>query len=166
MPVDNEIIIPTEQDTRIARESGERLALAVAEARAAPYDFAVRLRTSTSGKAMEFSLPGPALRILLDVLQEMGRGNGVSLSSVEKEFTTQQAADFLNVSRPYLIEELLEKGAIPFRRVGNRRRIPFGDLLKYRQAEQEEIARRGKVMMDLMAETERLGLYEPSNSRT
>ncbi len=90
----------------------------------------------------------------------MGQGNGVTLTPVQKELTTQQAADFLMVSRPFLIEELLEKGKIPFRKVGNRRRIRYADLLHYRQQEEQEIARREQLMRELMAETERLGLYK------
>lgn len=93
------------------------------------------------------------------MLQELGRGNGVTITPVPKEYTTQQAADFLRVSRPYLIEELLEKGKIPYRKVGNRRRVRYDDLQRYRDAEEQEIARRETVMLELMAETERLGLY-------
>ena len=108
---------------------------------------------------MELLLPFPAIRLLLDVLQEMGKGNGVTITPVRKEVTTQQAADFLMVSRPYLIEELLNKGVIPYRKVGNRRRVRTEDLIRYQDAEQVEIARRKQVMLELMAETERLGLY-------
>jgi excisionase family DNA binding protein len=71
-------------------------------------------------------------RIVTDLL----RGTAVSVRPVDKELTTQQAADLLNVSRPYLIG-LLEKGAIPCRRVGNRRRLRLSDILRYRQEERE-----------------------------
>jgi excisionase family DNA binding protein len=99
------------------------------------------------------------VRLLLNALAEMGKGNGVTITPVQKEFTTQQAADFLRVSRPYLIEELLYKGVLPYRKVGNRRRIRREDLLRYQEAEEAEIARREAVMRELMAETERLSLY-------
>lgn len=78
------------------------------------------------------------------------------MMSVQKDYTTQQAADFLRVSRSYLIEELLEKGKIPYRKVAARRRVRYEDLLQYREEEEREIARREKVMRELMAETERL----------
>ena len=56
------------------------------------------------------------MRLLLGALKEMGQGNGVTLTPVLKEMTTQQSADFLRVSRPFLIAELLDKGRIPYRK--------------------------------------------------
>lgn len=47
------------------------------------------------------------------------------------EFTTQQAADFLNLSRPYVIE-LLNEDDIEFRQVGAHQRIRFQDLREYK----------------------------------
>jgi len=131
---------------RLARETGERLAtlLACAEGEG----------------EMQLTLPLPTVRLLLDVLQEMAEGKGFTVSSPQQEFSTQQAADFLRVSRPYLIEELLEKGKLPFRKVGNRRRVPLVDLVRFQEAEEKEMARREAVMLELMEETERLGLYK------
>lgn len=155
MPTEAEIILPTDQDARMARETSEQLAPFVSrDGRAHLY---VR---ADSDQEAELLLPLPALRLLLDVLQEMGKGNGVTITPIQKEMTTQQAADFLMVSRPYLIEELLKKGQIPYRKVGNRRRIRYDDLLRYKAEEEQEIARREKVMQELMAETECLGLYK------
>ncbi len=131
---------------RLARETGERLATLIARA---------------EGKAeMEVTLPLPAVRLLIDVLQEMAEGKGFTVPPLQHEFSTQQAADFLRVSRPYLIEELLEKGKLPFRKVGNRRRVPLEDLVRFQEAEEKEMARREAVMLELMEETERLGLYK------
>ncbi len=150
-----ETILPTEQDSRLARQTGESLATLVSE----QGDADLRIHT-TSHPETELALPLPAVRLLLDALKEIGQGNGVTLTSVVRELTTQQAADMLMVSRPFLIAELLDKGKIPFRKVGNRRRVRYADLLRYQQAEEQEIARREQVMLELMAETERLGLYE------
>jgi excisionase family DNA binding protein len=150
-----ETILPTEQDSRLARESGEYLAALVTQEGGAH----LRIHTADNQET-ELSLPLPAVRLLLDALKEMGQGNGVTLTPVLKELTTQQAADFLMVSRPFLIAEVLDKGKIPFRKVGNRRRIRSVDLLRYQQEEEQEIARREQVMLELMAETERLGLYK------
>jgi excisionase family DNA binding protein len=155
MPLTTETILPTEQESRLARESGESLAALEHK------EGSVHLHIHTAdNQERELPLPLPLLRLLQGALLEFGKGNGVTLTPVQKEFTTQQAADFLMVSRPFLIEELLEKGKIPFRKVGNRRRIRYADLLRYRQEEEQEIARREQVMLELMAETERLGLYK------
>src|SRR5205823_8960314 len=137
-----------------ARESVEGLAPLLSENGGA----VLRVRTPDN-QEKEIPLPMPAVRLLFHALQEMGRGNGVMLTSARQELTTQQAADFLLVSRPFLIEELLARGKIPFRRVGNRRRIRYADLLRYQQQEEREIAGSEKVMRELLAETDRLELY-------
>ena len=155
MPATTKTILPTEQDSRLARESGEQLAALISQESGAHLHIHM-----ANNQEKELSLPLPAVRLLLGALKEMGRGNGVTLTPVLAEMTTQQAADFLMVSRPFLIAELLDKGKIPFRRVGNRRRVRNADLIRYQQAEEQEISRRGQVILELMAETERLGLYK------
>lgn len=154
MPTTTDTILPTEQEARIARESGERLAPLVAGKEK------TQLHVRANDPETDLPLPAPVARLLLNVLQEIGKGHGVTITPVQRELTTQQAAEFLAVSRPYLIEELLDKNALPYRKVGNRRRIRYEDLLRYREAEEREIARREKVMQELMEETERLGLYK------
>jgi excisionase family DNA binding protein len=92
--------------------------------------------------------------LVLSALQEIAKGNSIALLSVDDELTTQQAADMLRVSRPFLIK-LLEEGRIAFRLVGTHRRILAHDVLRYIATER---ARREQVMEKLAAETERLGL--------
>lgn len=154
MPATAKTLPPTDQDARIARTSVRALSLLVSHEREEP------LHLHVNGEQQEITLPLSAARLLLNVLQEMGKGNGVAITPVQQQFTTQQAADFLLVSRPYLIEELLEKGRIPYRKVGNRRRIRYEDLLRFQEEEERDIARREEAMLELMAETERLGLYK------
>jgi 3,4-dihydroxy 2-butanone 4-phosphate synthase/GTP cyclohydrolase II len=76
-------------------------------------------------------LPEPAFRLLLDLLNHMAKGRVVAVASIEAEFTTQQAAEVLGVSRPHLIK-LLEAGLLPYRRVGSHRRIRFTDIAAFR----------------------------------
>jgi excisionase family DNA binding protein len=147
-------ILPTEQDARQARDCSGKLSDVVSSGGAA----GLRV-TAKDGRAVDMALPLPAAQVLVRVLKEMGQGNGVAITPIRKELTTQQAADLLMVSRPYLIKELLDTGKIPYRRVGNRRRIRFDDLVRYRETEEQEVARREAVMRELVAETERLGLY-------
>ena len=155
MPSPTETMIPTDQDAQVARELGTALASLVLREETAHLHF-----QGHNNQETDLILPMPVMRLLLGMMQEIGKGNGVSVTPLQKELTTQQAADFLMVSRPYLIEELLDKGKIPYRKVGNRRRLRTEDLIRYRQAEETEMARREAVMQELMAETERLGLYK------
>lgn len=83
-------------------------------------------------------LPRDALALLRDVLVEMAQGNAVTIVPTHAELTTQEAANLLNVSRPYLVT-LLENGTIAFRKTGTHRRIRFHDLMSYRE-EQERLS--------------------------
>ena len=78
----------------------------------------------------------------------------MNLIPVHAELTTQQAADILNVSRPFVVR-LVEEGKIPCRKVGTHRRIRFQDLLQYkRHTEQERL----KVLEELAAQAQELGM--------
>jgi len=67
------------------------------------------------------------------MLQKMQQGTTFSLIPIHNELTTQEAADLLNVSRPYLIN-LLKEGKIPYRNVGTKRRILAKDIIRYKKA--------------------------------
>jgi excisionase family DNA binding protein len=85
--------------------------------------------------------------LLMELLRHIGKGDAVTLVPISQQLTTQQAADILNVSRPYVIS-LLEQGAIPFDLVGRHRRIRAEDLFAYKQ---HRDARRGRALADLAA---------------
>lgn len=87
--------------------------------------------TGEGGQTSELRLPSAALRFLAAALSEMAQGNAVSLLPLHTELTTQEAADILNVSRPYLVG-LLENGAMPFRKVGVQRRVLLREVIAYK----------------------------------
>ncbi|MCC6446020.1 MAG: excisionase family DNA-binding protein [Armatimonadetes bacterium] len=89
------------------------------------------------------------------MLKALGQGQQLVVLTTDTEVATLEAADFLNVSRPYFVK-LLEEGHIPFRRVGPRRRVRLGDLLRY-QAQEE--AKRHQGLDERVAEAHTLGMY-------
>ncbi len=148
-------VTPTPDDTRIAQESSRRLAKLLG----APKEN-VQFLIQPGGEPEEtIAIPLVAFRLLTEILAEMAKGNAVTLIPIHAELTTQQAADLLNVSRPYLIQ-LLEKGQIPHRKVGSHRRVLFQDLMAYKQ---KTDAARLKALEELSALDQELGSmgYEP-----
>ena len=144
-----EPIVPTAQDAAIAREASRMLA---------PYiDHLENLRFQVGEErkaSQKLSLPASAIRLLLDLLTEMAAGNAVTLIPVHAQLTTQQAADVLNVSRPFLVS-LLEEGKIPHVKVGTHRRILFEDLMRYKNSVDRE---RRKALDELVSQSEALGM--------
>ena len=99
-------------------------------------------------------LPKAVNGLLYRLLAEMAEGNAVTLLTADTELTTQQAADYLNVSRPYLIR-LLNQGALAYRMVGTHRRIKFSDLRDYSEALEE---RRSRAMQALADQAQELDM--------
>jgi excisionase family DNA binding protein len=99
-------------------------------------------------------LPRQAFELLQNLLTEMAQGNAVSLVPQHAELTTNQAADVLGVSRPFLVNELLLTGIIPFRKVGTHRRVAFADLMAYRSVRQERHDNAMQELSDLTQEGE------------
>lgn len=98
------------------------------------------------------TVPRPAVELLARVLAHMAAGQGVSIVPSRAELTTQQAADMLNVSRPYLIG-LLERAEIDYRKVGTHRRILAESLMAYMR---EDDRRRSEAADELSALTQEM----------
>ena len=135
-------LVPSEDDAELAATASRGLA------RGSKESLRVRLEGGD-----ELTLPKSVTRLLSHVLMEMGQGNAVTIIPVHAELTTQQAADFLNVSRPYLIS-LLEKGLLPFHKTGTHRRVRFSDLCEYRDAVEKS---REATMLELAKQAQEEG---------
>ena len=138
-------MIPNAHDMQLAAES--RLTLGALAQASGDVTFTV---AGEGGVMTQIHIPSSAMQLLFAALSEMACGNAVSLLPMNAELTTQQAADILNVSRPYLVG-LLEKGDMPFRKVGVQRRVLLRDVVAYktrtdidRHAALDELAQLGQ----------------------
>jgi excisionase family DNA binding protein len=121
----------------------------------APQDESARAKlVSRDGEELE--LPESVYALLVRIVGEMDQGNGVTILPVHAVLTTQQAAELLNVSRPYLVG-LLKKGEMPFDEVGRHRRIRVKDLLEYK--ERRDSGRR-RLLSRMTKEAQETGLYD------
>lgn len=150
-PSSNVVQLPTEQEVEEAKLSSRTLS---------KYADADRVQLSIKGsndQSDELVLPGHALQLLLDVLSEMSRGNAISIMPIHAELSTQDAANILNVSRPFLVG-LLEKGKINFHKVGTHRRVLAKDVIDYKQLIDNE---KMGALDKLTEESQKLGMgYE------
>jgi excisionase family DNA binding protein len=90
----------------------------------------------SEGKRVSVIIPGEAFERFVELLAQMANGNAVTIVPVHAELTTQEAADILNVSRPYLVA-LLDEGKIPFHKVGTHRRVKAADIFVYKGKQDE-----------------------------
>ncbi|WP_434631307.1 helix-turn-helix domain-containing protein [Chromobacterium sp. CV08] len=143
-------VLPTPGEVELARESGRQLAQFLALHQNTQ---AIHLQGASGGHET-VQVPTKVFHLLVDILAEMAQGNAVSLMPVHAELTTQEAADFLNVSRPHLIK-LLNARAIPFHKVGTHRRVRYQDVLRYKQHQQQK---RLAVLDELAAQAQELDM--------
>ena len=124
------IYSPTEHDTDLARVSAPVISQILGRHRnESQFDETIQF---SDGNGEQVVLPASALELLKNILVQMAQGNALTLVPIHAELTTQQAADILNVSRPYLVG-LLEKGEIPFTKKGTHRRVLFKDVQQYKE---------------------------------
>lgn len=143
--------IPTAEESLEAKEALRQLASYGASDRALRR---VRVRAGEDAREPAVTVPRQAFELLLEILGQMANGNAVTILPLRAELTTQQAADLLNVSRPFLVG-LLEGGVLPFRRVGTHRRVRAADVLEYKRRDD---AHRRQVLDELAIEDRQLGL--------
>jgi len=143
MLVDDGTVVPSKDDVELAQQASRQLSRRKRE------QLTVRLEDGS-----ELVLPKAAARLLTHLLTEMSQGNAITLIPLHAELTTKQAADLLNVSRPFLIK-LLEERKLPHRKVGSHRRVLFTDLKRYKESFEKE---RQQVMDALAAQAEELDL--------
>jgi len=139
-----EPVTPTAAETELAKESSRQLTRFLQQ----------NLRVQISGTDETVVLPASAVRLLIDILSSMAEGNAVTLMPIHAELTTQQAADLLGVSRPFLVKQL-EEDVLPYRKVGTHRRVLFEDLMDYRRSMMKG---RSKAMEELTAQGQELDM--------
>lgn len=140
--------MPTAEEIAIARQSSRTLS-AYLQTRAQTQQIEI---FDDKGAAHSVRIPVSALRLLVDVLTEIGEGNAVSIIPIHAELTTQDAADVLNVSRPFLVQ-LLERREIPFHKTGTHRRVRYQDVIAYKKRIDAE---RNKALDELVEQGQAL----------
>lgn len=147
-----ELVAPTEREAQLAESSSRTLSSYMHDGETQTIKVA-----KDGGRGETVMIPAVAFRLLLTILTQMAQGSAITLIPVHAEVTTQEAANLLNVSRPYLVE-LLDAGQIPYRKVGTRRRVLYKDIAAYKKRIDD--ARR-RTLDELAAQAQELGMgYE------
>lgn len=140
---------PSKKEQIAAMESYNALAATLAELHSENPEIEIE---ETSEK---IKIPLKALKLLAKILQATSQGKPISVVPIATEMTTQAAAELLGCSRPHLVK-LLEKGDIPFTKVGRHRRVKFEDVMNYQKATKQQ---QEQFLIDMMKSDEELGLY-------
>ncbi|WP_019218450.1 excisionase family DNA-binding protein [Legionella tunisiensis] len=140
-----EIKNPSEQDRGIAKQSFKRIRRIKCKTRTSAF-------LDLNGEHVE--IPASAVKLVIAILSEMAEGNAITLIPKHAHLTTQEGADMLNVSRPFFVK-LLEEGAIPFQRVGNRRRVLARNVMAFKE---RMISEREKALQELVDQAQSLDM--------
>ncbi len=136
-------ISPTSDTAKFAREAIARLG-----------EGPLSVRNEGTGEAV--CLPPAVAHLVRQLLVTLAAGRTASVASLQEEMTPNEAAEFLNVSRPH-VTKLLDEGVLPYRVVGTHKRIPGDALATYKE---QQRARSRKAMDELIALTEEMGGYD------
>ena len=119
----------TREDQRIAKTSVDKLKKA-SQRLGQKKGSAIEITLKYNAESLR--LPSKALSLLSAIISNMAAGKSMALILSDSTVGTQEAADYLEVSRPYVVR-LLENGKIPFSKVGTHRRIKVSDLVAYQK---------------------------------
>jgi excisionase family DNA binding protein len=142
---------PSDADVHLARTSSSKLS------RLKGRRGAVTVTVAGDRDSEDAEIPEIAFQLLQMILDELALGHAVALAPLEREISTQTAADVLNVSRPHLVK-LLESGKMPYKKTGTHRRIRLSDVLEYKARMDAEADR---AYTELVRQAQELGMgYE------
>lgn len=138
----------TKEEQRMARESVEKLKSGSKKGKI------IQIELKSGQQSLR--IPEKAMKMFVAILSNMAEGKATAIVSSDIYISTQQAADFLNVSRPHIVR-LLDGGDIPFVKVGTHRRVKFRDLVTFKKKTKRAQERGLKF---IIRESQRMGLYD------
>lgn len=149
--IDNETIIPSHKEATLAEKSSRILSDIVKSNRKAILQFVDAKNTK------KIDLPPIAVQLLIDILDEIGQGNAISVISIPTELTTEQAAHLLNVSHPFFLS-LLKDGKIRSHKIDAKQRVLSKDVMRLKAAMKKKSL---KALAQLTAQAQKLKMgYE------
>jgi excisionase family DNA binding protein len=143
---------PTSEAITLARQALESISAFITN----PPDTITLAILDPAVQDTHITIPSGMFQLMVNVLQSVSRGEPVTILPHSAELTTQEAANILRVSRPYLVK-LLDEGTIPSRKVGIYRRVLLSDLLHFQKTEKQ---RQSSIMEELTKEAQDMGLYD------
>lgn len=143
---------PTRKDQKIARDNLK--AMERLTQKHASKSKPVEVEIEVSGEKTHIKIPASVLGYLNTIIEHIAEGKGVHVIPSDIELSTQQAAEMLNVSRPYIVK-LLEEGKIAFHKVGTHRRIKLKDMQAFQRAYEKK---QDKALNELAKQAQELDM--------